>query len=451
MNTLGAVLALLLVIVGPQAADPANDGTVFSPQRTFRIPLDLTSEERGGLSAIRLYVSEDAGHTWVRHSDGDPRMDVITFRAKQDGEYWFTIALVDKESRQIPDDVRTVEPGLKVIVDTQKPELTLRAIRNKAGRRGIAWTIDDPHVVESTLRLAVWKEGSKSWEPFEIRHPEEKRAWFDDSENFSKIQCTVCDQAGNERVIQVEVFGEQFTKQDIDVFALSDSKGSDVKVASASEPASHTDSAIQTTSHKVPESELPSDVTVCSSNQIVVNYMVDQASAGVQKGELWASRDDGATWDLVAVDHDGKSPVEAKLESDGRWGLRILVRDGEKGTAGPAKGSKPEMYIEVDTTAPDIKVPAPRLADGQLVITWQAMDKNFDTQPIDLLWSPTPKGPWRPVASGLRNTGEYVWNVASAEVPGKFYLRVEARDRGRNVGFAQTLDPIDLGTPVPTR
>ncbi|MBX9654053.1 hypothetical protein K2Y11_10595, partial [bacterium] len=88
MNTLGAVLALLLVIVGPQAADPANDGTVFSPQRTFRIPLDLTSEERGGLSAIRLYVSEDAGHTWVRHSDGDPRMDVITFRAKQDGEYW---------------------------------------------------------------------------------------------------------------------------------------------------------------------------------------------------------------------------------------------------------------------------------------------------------------------------------------------------------------------------
>ena len=453
MNTLGAVLALLLVMVGPEGVDPANDGTVFSPQRTFRIPLDLTSDERGSLSAIRLYVSEDAGHTWVRHSDGDPRMDVITFRAKQDGEYWFTIALVDKDGRQIPDDVRTVEPGLKVTVDTQKPEMTLRAIRNKAGRRGIAWTLEDAHVVDSSLRLAVWNDAAKTWEPFEIRHPEEKRAWFTESENFSKIQGFVTDRAGNERVIQVEVFGEQFTKQDIDVFALSENKPADVKVASATEPTSPTDSAIQTTSHKVPESELPSDVTVCSSHQIVVNYMVDQPAAGAtQRGELWASQDQGETWNLVAVDQDGKSPVEAKLEADGRWGLRILVRDGDKATAGPPKGAKPEMFIEIDTTAPDLKLPTPRVVDGQLVVTWQAADKNFDAQPIDLLYSPSPKGPWHPVANGLRNTGEYVWNVASAEVPAKFYLRIEARDRGRNVGFAQTAEPIDMhGTPLPTR
>ena len=238
MNTLGAVLALLLVIVGPQGPDPANETPVFSPQRTFRIPLDLTSEERSGLSAICLYVSEDEGRTWVRHSIGDPSMDVITFRAKQDGEYWFTVALVNREGRQVPEDVRTVEPGLKVTVDTQKPEMTLRAIRNKSGRRGIAWTLEDAHIIDSSLRLAVWNEKSKTWEPFEIRHPEEKRAWFSEDENFTKIQGLVADRAGNERVIQVEVYGEQFTKQDIDVFALSENTSKDVKLAAATEPSS---------------------------------------------------------------------------------------------------------------------------------------------------------------------------------------------------------------------
>ena len=199
------------------------------------------------------------------------------------------------------------------------------------------------------------------------------------------------------------------------------------------------------TSHKIPDQEPSTEVTVCNSRQIVVNYMVEQPASGVtQRGELWASRDRGETWNLVAVDQDGKSPVEAKLEADGRWGLRILVRDGDTPTAGPTAGAKPEMFIEVDTTAPEVKMSAPSLVDGRLEIRWQASDKNFDVQPIDLLWSPSQNGPWHRVANSLRNTGEYVWNVASGDLPESIYLRVEARDRGRNVGFAQTSSPVEI-------
>jgi hypothetical protein len=473
MNTLSSVLSFLLVAAGAGDASLEQEGVVCSPQSTFRIPIELAPQERQGLSAIRLFVSEDAGQTWVRHSDGDPSMNMVTFRAKQDGEYWFTIAMVDRSGTQLPEDVRQVEPGLKVLVDTQKPDLQVKAIRNRSGRRGIRWTYGDPHVVSSSYRLAVRDEATGQWREYDIRHPEEKMVWFNDNEAFSKLQACIKDRAGNERVIELEVIGEQFSRKDVGEFVINDRAplGSpSVVPVSAEEPLSSPGNpsamvqpaalreAAPPEARPEPTRSIPSamarstspetsspEATVCSSNHIVVNYVVESsANGGRPVAELWASRDDGQRWMLVAVDEDGRSPIESKLPAEGAWGLRIVVREGAEPTAGPAPGARPEMIIEVDTTAPEVRVAPPEVMEGRVVVRWEAADTHLDPQPIDILYSSSPRGPWRPVATGLRNVGEYVWDVAGTGVPAEVFVRVEARDRARHVGFGQASEPVRL-------
>jgi hypothetical protein len=187
------------------------------------------------------------------------------------------------------------------------------------------------------------------------------------------------------------------------------------------------------------------DATVCSSNHIVVNYVVESSAEGGRPvAELWATRAGGEGWALVAVDEDGRSPIEAKLPAEGSWGLKIVVREGAEPTPGPPAGSDPEMVVEVDASAPQVRVEPVQMSDGRVVIRWEAVDPNLDAQPIDILYSASPRGPWRSVATGLRNVGEYVWDVAGMGVPAEVYLRVEARDRARHVGFGQAPDPVRL-------
>jgi hypothetical protein len=495
MNALSSVLSLLLIVTGPGNSPMEGDSIVCSPQSTFRIPIDLAAEERQGISAIRLFVSQDQGRTWTRHSDGDPAMEVVTFRANQDGEYWFTIALVDRSGVQAPADVRIVEPGLKVLVDTRKPDLQVKAIRNRAGRRGIRWTFDDSNVLLSTYRLAVRDESTGQWREYDVRHPEEKMVWFTEDESFSKLQASIKDRAGNERVIELEVIGEQFSRKDVNAFVMSDRDARpDVVPVSAQEPAMDRTSppspapvqpavvresfhegavpsgiahsagvaaesnALNRTTGQAPRpipsatartvapiAEPAGETTFCSSNHIVVNYVVESVAGGsAPVAELWASRDDGQRWSLVGVDEDGRSPIETKLPAEGAWGLKIVMREGSEPTDGPTPGSRPEMMIEVDTTAPEVRVAPVAIVDGRVVIRWEANDPHLDAQPIDILYGSSPRGPWRPVATGLRNVGEYVWDVAGTGVPAEVYLRVEARDRARHVGFGQLREPARL-------
>jgi hypothetical protein len=426
------------------SADWREEGTVYSGQRSFRIPLDLSADERAGITGIRLYVSENGGRTWVRHHDADPSAQFITFRANEDGPYWFSVALVDRQGEQIPADIRTAEPGLRVMVDTARPELSVKAIRSRTGKRGIRWVMTDPNLLSETHRLAGWNAAIGQWEPLESMHPEDHLLWFDEGVQYDKIQSCVSDRAGNERVVEVEIVGDQFSKRDVAAFVLAKEVASDVIPTSAEapidEPSLVQPAVVAPTAHPpaVP-------ATICSSHQVVVNYVVEQAADGSAiPAELWVTRDDGRTWQRVAVDLDGKSPLEAKLEGDDVWGLRILLHAGQGQSSGPPPGTAPEMLVDVDTTAPEVRVVSAEAAGGQVVVRWQAVDKNLDAQPIDILYAADPASEWRPAATGLANTGEFTFPVADWDAQVPMYLRVEARDRARHVGFSQTDRPLRM-------
>lgn len=438
MTSFAALLLLLApVIVGAEEIAP-TPGIVYSPHRAFRIPLELTPEERSQTKAVRLFVSENHGQTWMQHADGPAGADVITFRAKRDGEFWFTIALVDAEGRQNPSDIQATEPGLKVVVDTTKPILDLRAIRSPSGRRGVRWMVDDPNVDIGSVRLAVWHSAAQSWQPYDVRRPEKNMVWFQEGENFTKFQASVFDLAANETVVEVEVVGSDFSKKDLRSFVLDDMGISPVP----SGPAEPNPQPTVVPAGHVDTSPAMEQTTMCGSHQIVVNYVVDDDNPAAAV-ELWASRDDGAQWTLASVDRDGKSPIEASLEGDGRWGLRIVVPDAGAPSRPPAPGSEPEMYIEVDTIAPEVRIRRATLAGGRLQVEWHAMDKNLSPQAIDILIAPSIEGPWKSLSTALANTGSYVQTMPQPAPTGPCFVRVLARDKAGNAGFAQM--PVQAG------
>jgi hypothetical protein len=83
-----------------------------------------------------------------------------------------------------------------------------------------------------------------------------------------------------------------------------------------------------------------------------------------------------------------------------------------------------------------------------MTITWRASDKRLGERPVTLSYAETADGPWSTIATGLENTGLYVWKMPTS-VPQKLMIRLEATDLAGNVGMTQTLQPVlvDLAKP----
>ena len=86
-----------------------------------------------------------------------------------------------------------------------------------------------------------------------------------------------------------------------------------------------------------------------------VEYSAESVSSN-QIIELWATSDGGKIWKLVTIDEDRQSPVEFEA-NDGRYGLRIVVRDPDAGEHDPAgSDSLPAATVVVDTQPPEVVV-----------------------------------------------------------------------------------------------
>ena len=201
----------------------------------------------------------------------------------------------------------------------------------------------------------------------------------------------------------------------------------------------------------------PADLAarVVNSRTFDIEYDLQSVGPwGVAKVELWGSPDRGRTWRSFGVDPDNRSPMRVTVPSAGTFGFRILV-DGANsaGAVPPQAGDEPELYVSVDLEPPTTELLAAELGQGNLsdhlLVRWTASDTNLEPRPIALFYSSYPNGPWSTIASGLENTGKYTWRI-ERHVPGRFYLRLEARDTAGNLATYQTPSPIALARPQPT-
>ena len=199
----------------------------------------------------------------------------------------------------------------------------------------------------------------------------------------------------------------------------------------------------------------------------------DRGASGVGKAEVYVTRDEGRTWQQWQVFEKPESPLVVNLAKpqadstvEGIYGFKVVLQSG----AGlsrevPRPGDAPDLRLDVDVTAPVVKIyePAPDTTQKDtMILKWQAVDRNLSTDPITLEWSDEAKGPWFPVASAdgigsstgvarrLPNTGSFAWKLPATFPRHRVYLRVTARDVAGNVAEATTAQPIlvDLNKPT---
>jgi hypothetical protein len=207
-----------------------------------------------------------------------------------------------------------------------------------------------------------------------------------------------------------------------------------------------------------------------------LQYHVENGPSGLSRIDLYATRDEGRTWQKWSQ-HDGReSPLRVLLDTkfnqqpEGDYGFALVPVSGAGLSDGaPTAGTAPEMRVHVDLTPPLIQVLRPTADPNRreaLLLLWKATDRNFGRDPIAIDWSEQATGPWRavtgseavvPVGGGqptatsyrIANTGSYSWQPPAGMTTHKVYLRFTAWDAAGNKTTVVTLEPVlvDLTKP----
>jgi hypothetical protein len=172
--------------------------------RTFKIPLTL--KEKAGVKEVLLFVSTDQGKQWEQKARVAPDTPDFTYSAPEEGEYWFTTAVVNQEGKQFPENIYSAPISAKILVDTLKPE-----IRPSAERVGdeivVKWEIKDANLDPGTLTLEYKTPESlpNVWTPVTVTAASGQASVRPGSQGAVQYRLTVKDLAGNVGTAQGEV------------------------------------------------------------------------------------------------------------------------------------------------------------------------------------------------------------------------------------------------------
>ncbi len=187
----------------------------------------------------------------------------------------------------------------------------------------------------------------------------------------------------------------------------------------------------------------------CNSRSFSLDYALNAAAgSALADVELWGTEDGGSTWQKWGSDPDRQSPFDVQVANDGLFGFRmVIVSQNGKVSNRPKDGDTADAWIHVDVTKPVGKITRAVYGDGHeagmLVIDYNCSDDNLHDRPITLSYSETQNGPWATLASGLKNTGIYLWK-ADGNLPDNIFLRMEAVDKAGNVGTDVMTLPINV-------
>jgi hypothetical protein len=183
----------------PRESPGPNIPRIYHKGRNFRIPFNLSAEGRDRVKEVHLLVSDDEGYHWTPVSKTYPDHPTFTFRCKQDGEYWFAVQTVTTDGKVSPRSDATVEPNLKVVVDTIPPSLVLEPEERRGTTVSVRWEVKDENLDLKSLVVEYQVEGAGVWRRAPIRKPKliGAQAWDSGTVEALKVRASVADKAGN--------------------------------------------------------------------------------------------------------------------------------------------------------------------------------------------------------------------------------------------------------------
>jgi hypothetical protein len=197
----------------------------------------------------------------------------------------------------------------------------------------------------------------------------------------------------------------------------------------------------------------PSMLMVNSPNLIIHFKVKDLGPSGIGTVDLWYTRN-GQSWHRFNVPPQSQSPFQVDVPEDGLYGFTVVANNGMGiGKSPPQPGDPPQMWVDVDTTKPEVHLLNTVAGIDEhgrtLALHWAASDRNLPPRPITLCYAEQPQGPWIPFATNLENSGHYTWQM-SPGLPNQVLVKVSATDRVGNIGEDQSSmpSPVDLSKPM---
>lgn len=122
-------------------------------KREIEIPFSVTQGTTPETQAIRVdvMISWDSGRNWFKYTEVSPDAGKFRFAAKKDMEFWFLTQTITAQDKTPKDDAKW--PQLRLIVDTQKPDLKMTALVNPSGQPELSWTVTDATLSASSLKI----------------------------------------------------------------------------------------------------------------------------------------------------------------------------------------------------------------------------------------------------------------------------------------------------------
>ncbi len=465
-------------------------------QAKIEIPIRYDPQQKNEIRDLLLFVSKNKNESWEQYAVAKPETDkLFAFTAPADGEYWFQMVIVDKQSRRDPADPRRVPPALKVQIDTKSPLVTIKSFERTGGEAAVSWEIQEANPDWSRF-VVDYRAGEGTWMPVEAKGSLSGSAKFRVSQPGPlTVRLQVWDIAGNRSEMTKDIAAAVNTVARMDVPAdvpppvIGMGTPSEMPILPAVEPPSRKEPAVGNMGGMLPppmstdpqpvavsgmstqtNSGLPLPVAqVINVARFDLAYEVEQKGpSGISRAEVWVTRDDGKSWQKWSTSEKVESPLTVDLATrnnphvEGIYGMKIVLLSGAGLSKGPpVSGDLPDMRVDVDVTPPVVKiyepVPDPNSKDTML-LRWQAVDRNLATDPITLEWAEQAEGPWEPIvaaegnagAKRLPNSGQYAWKLPASFPTHRVFLRVTARDNAGNIAQARTPHPIlvDLNKPV---
>ncbi len=174
--------------------------------------------------------------------------------------------------------------------------------------------------------------------------------------------------------------------------------------------------------------------------------------SGVGSVELWYTKDQGATWSVLAVDKDNITPISVELQEDGIYGLKMVIKNGAGlGGVNPRSGENPASWLILDRMVPtgELKSADIRIDSNipQMRLRWTSTDQYPAANPVSLYWSRDGQAPWSLIADQLPASSDYLWNMPS-DVPPRIIVKMEIIDKAGNHGtYVSPPIAADASTP----